>query len=602
MLRILFVGLMAVAAVSGYLWYSVPAPQSRAASAPPAVAVTATPATARDIPVLLSGIGTVQALNTVQIRSRLDGTLDKVNFEEGQQVKQGEIIAIIDPRLYQAALDQAKAKLAQDQAQLLSDEKDLERSRQLSQQRFASQQSVDQLTAKVGVDRALIEADQAFIRTAETNLSYTTITAPFSGRVGLRAVDPGNIVKANDTSAFIATLTQQHPIGLVFTLPEAQLAAIREAQRAGEVPVIAMDQEGKKPIAKGKLQVIDNQVDQTTGMIRLKAVFDNQDDALWPGPIHARAGASRRQEGMPSRCRLRRCKGGRTASSCGSPRLKCERRWRRWKPGRLMKVLRSLEKGLKEGDLVIVSNQYRLQPNARIELNTPPVAANEASGRIMNISAPFITRPIATTLLMAAFTLCWHRGLLLSAGRAAAAGRLPHHPGFGAASGRKRRDHGVVGRQSSRAAVRADRRGDAAHVHQHARQYADQHPVRAEQEHRRGGAGRAGGDHGGGRRLPTHAQLAAELSEIQPGRSADRHTLGHLGHRSADRGRRLRGEHPRAADLADPGRRLCAHRRPAEALRSRADRPGEAGHPRPHARRCARPFSGPSPPTPPRAR
>ena len=296
MLRILFVGLIAVAAVSGYLWYSAPVPQPRAASAPPAVIVAATPATARDIPVLLSGIGTVQALNTVQIRSRLDGTLDKVNFEEGQQVKQGDILAIIDPRLYQAALDQAKAKLAQDQAQLLSDEKDLERSRQLSQQKFASQQSVDQLTAKVGVDRALIEADQAFIRTAETNLSYTTITAPFSGRVGLRAVDPGNIVKANDTSAFIATLTQQHPIGLVFTLPEAQLSAIREAQRAGDVPVIAMDQDGKKPIAKGKLQVIDNQVDQGDGDDPAEGGLRQSGRRVMAGPVHARAGASRRQE------------------------------------------------------------------------------------------------------------------------------------------------------------------------------------------------------------------------------------------------------------------------------------------------------------------
>ena len=380
MLRILFVGLMAVVAVSGYLWYSAPAPQPRAASAPPAVSVTATPAMARDIPVLLSGIGTVQALNTVQIRSRLDGTLDKVNFEEGQQVKQGDVLAIIDPRLYQAALDQAKAKLAQDQAQLLSDEKDLERSRQLSQQRFASQQSVDQLTAKVGVDRALIEADQAFIRTAETNLSYTTIAAPFSGRVGLRAVDAGNIVKANDTTAFIATLTQQHPIGLVFTLPEAQLAAIREAQRAGEVPVIAMDQEGKKPVAKGKLQVIDNQVDQTTGMIRLKAVFDNQDDALWPGqytPVQVQVGFKKNAVTVPTAA-LQRGPNG-LFVWIATPEMRAA--MAPVETGPAYEGVTVAQKGLKEGDLVIVSNQYRLQPNARIELNTTPVAANDASGR-----------------------------------------------------------------------------------------------------------------------------------------------------------------------------------------------------------------------------
>ncbi len=380
MLRILFVGLIAVATVSGYLWYRAPAPQSRAVSAPPAVIVSATPAMARDVPVLLSGIGTVQALNTVQIRSRLDGTLDRVNFEEGQQVKQGDVLAIIDPRLYQAALDQSKAKLAQDQAQLLSDEKDLERSRQLSQQRFASQQSVDQLTAKVGVDRALIEADQAFIRTAETNLSYTTIAAPFPGRVGLRAVDPGNIVKANDTSAFIGTLTQQHPIGLVFTLPEAQLSAIRDAQRAGDVPVIAMDQEGKKPVAKGKLQVIDNQVDQTTGMIRLKAVFDNQDDVLWPGqytPVQVQVGFRKNAVTVPTAA-LQRGPNG-LFVWIATPEMRAG--MAPVETGPAYEGVTVAQKGLKEGDLVIVSNQYRLQPNARIELHTPPVAANDASGR-----------------------------------------------------------------------------------------------------------------------------------------------------------------------------------------------------------------------------
>lgn len=381
MLRILFVGLIALAAAAGLTGYLAPPSKPRAPSVPLAIAVSTVPATTKDVPVLLSGIGAVQALNTVQIRSRVDGTLDQVNFKEGQQVRQGDVLAIIDPRLFQAALDQAKAKLAQDHAQLVSDEKDLERSRQLSQQKFASQQTVDQLTAKVGVDRALIEADQANIRTAQTNLSYTSITAPFSGRIGLRSVDPGNIVKANDTSsAYIATLTQQHPIALVFTLPEAQLSAVREAQKAGEVPVTALDQEGRKAIAKGKLQVIDNQVDQTSGTIRLKAIFDNQDEALWPGqyaPVQVQVGVKRNAVTIPAAA-LQRGPNG-LYVWIATPEMRAA--MAPLEVGLTYDGVAVAQKGLNAGDLVIVSNQYKLQPNARIEVNAPPVAANEASGR-----------------------------------------------------------------------------------------------------------------------------------------------------------------------------------------------------------------------------
>ena len=344
MLRILFVGLIALAAAAGLMGYLAPSSKPTASSAPPAIAVTTVPAAARDVPVLLTGIGAVQALNTVQIRSRVDGVLDQVNFKEGEHVKQGDVLAIIDPRLYEAALDQAKAKLAQDQAQLVTDEKDLERSRQLSQQKFASQQTVDQLTAKVGVDRALIEADRAYIRTAETNLSYTAIAAPFAGRIGLRAVDPGNIVKANDTaSPFIATLTQQHPIGLVFTLPESQLSAVRQAEKAGEVRVIALDQEGKTPIAKGKLQVIDNLVDQTTGTSASRRSSTTR--TRRSGPVNTRPSLSRSaSRRTPSRSRRRRFREGRTGIMSGSRRPRCAPRWRRWKRGRSLKASSSLRK------------------------------------------------------------------------------------------------------------------------------------------------------------------------------------------------------------------------------------------------------------------
>jgi membrane fusion protein, multidrug efflux system len=380
MFRVLLIGLLAVAGAAGYIWYISPPPSPKAAAVAPPIAVSTTAATTRDVPILLSGIGTVQALNTVQLRSRVDGALDQVNFQEGQQVKKDEVLATIDPRLFQAALDQAKARLAQDQAQLVSDIKDLERSRQLSEQKFASQQSFDQLTAKVGVDHALISADEATIRTAQTNLSYTTITAPFSGRMGLRNVDPGNIVRANDTSTFIATLTQQHPIALIFTLPEANLSAVREAQRAGDVPVIAYDQEGKNAIARGKLLVVDNLVDQASGTIRLKAIFENQDDALWPGqytPVRVQVGIKRNAVTVPTAALQR----GPNGLFVWVARPDQRAAMAEVEAGPSLEALTVAEKGVAEGDQIITSNQYRLQPNARIKADSQPVAANDANGR-----------------------------------------------------------------------------------------------------------------------------------------------------------------------------------------------------------------------------
>jgi multidrug efflux system membrane fusion protein len=379
MRRVLLVGLCAVLGISGYIWYVAPQPKAKTASAQ-FIAVSTVSALKQDVPILLSGIGTVQALNTVQLRSRVDGTLDRVNFKEGQHVGKDDVLATIDPRLFQAALAQAKAKKAQDEAQLVSDLKDLERSRQLSEQRFASQQSVDQWTAKVGVDRALIQADEAAINTAETNLSYTTITAPFPGRIGLRAVDPGNIVRANDTTAFIATLTQQYPITIVFTLPEVYLSAVRDAQRAGDVPVIAYDQDGKKPIAKGKLLVIDNLVDQGSGTIRLKAIFENADEALWPGqytPVRVQTGIKRDAITVPATAVQRGPSGLYVWLAAPDQRAIMAP----IETGPSYDTITAVEKGLAAGDQVIMTNYYRLQPNVRIRTDAQPVAANEAGGR-----------------------------------------------------------------------------------------------------------------------------------------------------------------------------------------------------------------------------
>jgi membrane fusion protein, multidrug efflux system len=208
----------------------------------------------QDVPIYLSGLGTVQASFTVGIHSQVDGKLQEVLFTEGQQVKKGDVLAKIDPRLFQAALDQAKAKKAQDVAQFISASKDLERSNTLVKSNITSQQIVDQQQGKVDQLRAMIDADEAMIQTAQTNLDYTTITAPSDGRMGVRLVDPGNIVHANDQGS-IATLVLTRPSAVLFTLPARALDDIRAAMARGPVEVTAFDQDNRYALATGTLLV-----------------------------------------------------------------------------------------------------------------------------------------------------------------------------------------------------------------------------------------------------------------------------------------------------------------------------------------------------------
>jgi multidrug efflux system membrane fusion protein len=228
----------------------------------------------------LIGLGTVQGFNTVQVRSRVDGEIDKIAFREGQTVQQGDLLAEIDPRPYQATLDQAKAKKQQDEANLANANLDLQRYTKLGE--FATRQQLDTQRSTVAQLTAQITADDAAIANAQTQLDYTQIKAPISGVVGLRQVDVGNIVNAA-TQTGIVSIAQVEPIAVVFTAPEEQLPYISEAQAAAPLKVLAITTDGKKVLAEGKLAVINNQVDTTSGTIRLKAVFDNKNHALWPG-------------------------------------------------------------------------------------------------------------------------------------------------------------------------------------------------------------------------------------------------------------------------------------------------------------------------------
>jgi multidrug efflux system membrane fusion protein len=235
-----------------------------------------------DFPVYLNGLGTVQPYTTVTIRSRVDGQVTKVGFRQGQMVKEGDLLVQIDPRPYQAALEEAQAKKAQDEANLKNAQLDLQRYSALAKQDYASRQQLDTQQAKVDQLDAQLKGDQAAIDNAQTQLSYTTINSPLTGKTGFRLIDPGNIVHATDQTG-IVTVVKLQPISVVFTAPEETIPEINRALAAGNVPVIALSSDGTKILGQGHLALVDNQVDQASGTIRMKATFKNEDNALWPG-------------------------------------------------------------------------------------------------------------------------------------------------------------------------------------------------------------------------------------------------------------------------------------------------------------------------------
>jgi multidrug efflux system membrane fusion protein len=254
----------------------------------PAIPVTIVAATTRDVPIYYDAIGTVQALNTVAIRAQVNGQIISVDFRQGQEVRKGDVLARIDPAPFKAALDQAVARKSEDQAQLVDAEKDLARFTTLARRDYETQQNVDLQQAKVDQFKATIDADQAAIEAAQTQLAYATISAPIDGVVGFRQVDVGNIIHTNDANP-LTVLTQIKPCDVIFTLPQGDLRPVREAMLRGTVSVLAFDQNDKDQLAEGRLLLIDNQIDQTTSTIRLKAEFPNQDARLWPGEfVHSR--------------------------------------------------------------------------------------------------------------------------------------------------------------------------------------------------------------------------------------------------------------------------------------------------------------------------
>ena len=366
--------LAALASGGAYYWFTRPVAQT--ARAVPAVPVTIAAAASRDVPIYLDALGTTSAANTVTIRSQITGTLQTVNFAEGQEVKQGDTLAVIDPRPLQATLTQAQAKKAQDQALLISAQKDLARFAELAKKDFATQQSLDQQQAKADQLKATIDADQGAIDNAQTQLSYATITAPFNGRVGFRQVDAGNIVHPTDANP-LTVLTQIKPSIVIFTLPQKNLGAVREAMLRGAVTVLAYDQDGAKQLATGELLLIDNQIDQLTSTIRLKARFPNDDSRLWPGEfvrIRAQIDAREHVVTIPPPA-LQRGPNGLYAWVIKSDNTAEQRNLdAQTVDGDTVIVSR----GLKAGENVVVSGQYRLQAGTRVDAKTGTASTGAA--------------------------------------------------------------------------------------------------------------------------------------------------------------------------------------------------------------------------------
>jgi multidrug efflux system membrane fusion protein len=325
-----------------------------------------------DFPILLTGLGTVQGFNTVVVRSRVDGQINKIGFKEGDLVKEGDLLAQIDPRPFQAAFDQAKAKKQQDEANLANANLDLQRYTKLGE--FATRQQTDTQRSTVAQLTAQIAADDAAIANAQTQLDYASIKAPISGVVGLRQVDVGNIINAS-TQTGIVTIAQIEPIAVIFTAPEEQLPSINEQQNKQPLRVTALTTDGKKPLSEGTLSVVNNQVDTTSGTIRLKAVFENKDHALWPGQsVATRLLVTTIKDAtvVPDEAVQHGAEGLYAYAVTADDKAEL----------RKLKVSQSLdgrslvEQGLKPGERVIVGGQYKVQPGSVVATK---VAASETS-------------------------------------------------------------------------------------------------------------------------------------------------------------------------------------------------------------------------------
>ena len=330
----------------------------------PPVPVQIGVAESRDFAVYLNGLGNVQGLNTVSVRSRVEGQIVAVRFKEGQEVKAGDVLVDIDPKPFQAALNQASARRAQDLAQLENAKADLVRIEGLIRTEVETPQKRDAQKALVSQLEAAVQADDAAVEAARVQLDYATVRSPIDGRTGLRQVDEGNVVRTGDQEP-IVVVTQLTPVSVVFTLPEQHTQVVRKALERGGVQVLAMGRDNRTQIAEGKLVVVDNQIDSTTGTIRMKADFSNEDRRLWPGQfvnVRVRSEVKERavtvaatavQRGPMGTYVFRVAEG----ETCEIAKVST---------GPSEQGFTVIESGLAVGDRVVVDGHFRLQPGSKV--------------------------------------------------------------------------------------------------------------------------------------------------------------------------------------------------------------------------------------------
>jgi membrane fusion protein, multidrug efflux system len=386
------VALVMTAVVAGGLFYLLhvrPLQEAEAAPIPPApVPVVAATVVQHDVPVYLTGVGTVIAYNTDVVRAQIQGQITSINFTEGQNVHAGDLLAQIDPRPYQAMIDQYTGQLERDQAQLMNAQANQKRYNQLGNQGWATQQLVETQNAQVGELQGAIKTDQALIQAAKVQLSYTRLTAPIDGVVGIRQIDVGNIISPS-TASGLCVVTQIDPISLIFTLPETVLPRIQEQQEKIKAPlkVLAYSQDNTIKLDEGELGLVNNEILQTTGSIQLKANFSNKGNRLWPGElVNARLLLDTRHNGLTIPAAV--VQQGPKGSYAWVIKPDNTVAIRQVKVAQITDGQALIDSGLDANEQVVVDGQYKLKPGAQVRLLHGKAAEEAAAQDAMQAPIP----------------------------------------------------------------------------------------------------------------------------------------------------------------------------------------------------------------------